>query len=102
MAETKAGILSEITDNRREISALKEELIKAEDMNQRQVLYAPVSGQIQELTVTTQGGVVTEAQPLMKIVPDEETLVVEVFLENKDIGFVKKDMAAEIKIHTLV
>jgi hemolysin D len=36
----------------------------------------------------------------MKIVPDEEFLVVEVFVENKDIGFVEKEMPAEVKIHT--
>ena len=36
----------------------------------------------------------------MLIVPDEEQLEVEVFLENKDIGFVHEDMPAEIKIHT--
>jgi hemolysin D len=87
-AETKAGVLSEITQNRREIIALGEGLIKARDINQRQILYAPVSGRVQELAVNTEGGVVTEAEPLMKIVPDEASLDVEVFLENKDIGFV--------------
>ncbi|MGD8913894.1 MAG: HlyD family type I secretion periplasmic adaptor subunit [Candidatus Thiodiazotropha sp.] len=99
-AETKAGILSEITQNYREITALQEELVKARDVNQRQILYAPVTGQVQELAVNTEGGVVTEAEPLMKIVPDEELLVVEVFLDNKDIGFVEKEMPAEVKIHT--
>ncbi|MES9991040.1 MAG: HlyD family type I secretion periplasmic adaptor subunit [Candidatus Thiodiazotropha sp.] len=99
-AETKAGMLSEITEFRREIAAIQEELVKARDMDERQILYAPVSGQVQELAVNTEGGVVTEAEPLMKIVPDEASLVVEVFLENKDIGFVEKDMPAEVKIHT--
>lgn len=100
IAETKAGILAEISENRREQSALHEELTKAKDTNQRQILYAPVSGQIQEMAITTQGGVVTEAQPIMKIVPDEENLIVEAFIENKDIGFVEKEMSAEVKIHT--
>ncbi|MCU7890870.1 MAG: HlyD family type I secretion periplasmic adaptor subunit [Candidatus Thiodiazotropha sp. (ex Ustalcina ferruginea)] len=99
-AETRANVLAEITENRQEIAALEEELIKASDVNEHQVLYAPEAGQIQEMVVNTQGGVVTEAQPLMKIVPDEESLVVEVFLENKDIGFVEKEMPAEVKIHT--
>jgi hemolysin D len=99
-AETKASVLTEITEYRREITALQEELVKARDINQRQILYAPVSGQVQELAVNTEGGVVTEAEPLMKIVPDEAFLVVEVFLENKDIGFVEKAMPAEVKIHT--
>ena len=99
-AETRVNILAEITEYKREISAIQEELIKARDLNRRQILYAPVSGQVQELEITTQGGVVTEAQPLMKIVPDEESLVVEVFVENKDIGFINREMSAEIKIHT--
>jgi hemolysin D len=100
LAETKAGILTEITEYKREYSALQEELKKAKDANQRQILYAPVAGQIQEVAVTTLGGVVTEAQPLMKIVPNEESLIVEAFIQNKDIGFVEKRMPAEVKIHT--
>ncbi|MCG8037681.1 MAG: HlyD family type I secretion periplasmic adaptor subunit [Candidatus Thiodiazotropha taylori] len=99
-AETRVNILAEITEYRIEVSALREELIKAKDLNRRQVLYAPVSGQVQELEITTQGGVVTEAQPLMKIVPDADSLIIEVFVENKDIGFINREISAEIKIHT--
>jgi hemolysin D len=40
------------------------------------------------------------AQQRILIVPDEQQLEVEVFLENKDIGFVQEGMAAEIKIYT--
>ncbi|MEW8405242.1 MAG: HlyD family type I secretion periplasmic adaptor subunit [Candidatus Thiodiazotropha taylori] len=100
LAETKAGILTEITEYKREHSALQEELTKATDANQRQILYAPVAGQMQEVAVTTLGGVVTEAQPLMKIVPTEENLIVEAFIQNKDIGFIENMMPAEVKIHT--
>lgn len=99
-AESRITLLSEITDQQRQLSALKEELNKAEDINAKQVLYAPVDGRVQELAVNTVGGVVTEAQQLMLIVPNEEQLEVEVFLENKDIGFVHEGMPAEIKVHT--
>lgn len=99
-AQTNSMLLSEIVDQQRKISALKEDLIKVSDINAKQILYAPVSGRIQEMTVNTIGGVVTEAQKLMLIVPDEENLEVEVVLENKDVGFVRADMPAEIKIHT--
>ncbi|MEH6445252.1 MAG: HlyD family efflux transporter periplasmic adaptor subunit [Oceanospirillaceae bacterium] len=64
------------------------------------IIYAPVAGRVQELEVHTIGGVVTEAQQLMLIVPTEQTLEAEVFLENKDIGFVHNGMSAEVKIHT--
>ncbi|OUR70873.1 hypothetical protein A9Q78_11030 [Methylophaga sp. 41_12_T18] len=50
--------------------------------------------------MSTVGGGVTEAQQLMLIVPDEQQLEVEVFLQNKDIGFVRDGMGGEIKIHT--
>lgn len=99
-AQASRELLAEVTEQQRQLAALDEELNKARDMDDRQVLYAPVSGRVQELIVNTIGGVVTDAQQLMLIVPDEENLEVEVFLENKDIGFVHEDMSAEIKIHT--
>lgn len=100
VAQTKAEYLLEATELTRRISTVKQELAKAEDINAKQILYAPVSGQVQQLAVATVGGVVTEAQQLMLIVPNEEQLEVEVYLENKDIGFVLEGMDAEIKVHT--
>ncbi|MPY23277.1 HlyD family type I secretion periplasmic adaptor subunit [Shewanella sp. YLB-07] len=99
-AQTSVTELTKIPQIQQQIASLKEELAKAVDRNSKQVLYAPVSGQVQELSIGTVGGVVTEAQQLMLIVPDEVQLDVEVFLENKDIGFVREQMLVEIKIHT--
>lgn len=99
-AQTKATLLSQIAEQKELIVSLEEETKKARSMNARQTLYAPASGRVQELITNTVGGVVTDAQQLMLIVPDEEKLDVEVFLENKDIGFVDESMSAEIKIHT--
>lgn len=45
-------------------------------------------------------GVVTPAQPLMAVVPDDYSAEVEAVLENKDVGFVKLGQWAEIKIET--
>nr|VFK19806.1 MAG: HlyD family secretion protein [Candidatus Kentron sp. LFY] len=60
--------------------------------------FAPlVVGWVQELVVSTVGGIVTDAQQLMLVILDEEKLEAEVFLENKDIGFVREAMPAEIK-----
>lgn len=55
---------------------------------------------MQQLAVHTVGGVVTEAQPLMLIVPADEAVEIEAMLENKDIGFVQPDQPAEVKIET--
>ncbi|MCW9046564.1 MAG: HlyD family efflux transporter periplasmic adaptor subunit [Gammaproteobacteria bacterium] len=48
--------------------------------------------------ITTIGGVVSPAEALMVIVPEDDTLEVEAYLENKDIGFVEENQTAEIKI----
>ncbi len=51
-------------------------------------LTAPVDGRVQQLAAHTPGGVVTEAQTLMVIVPQGTQITAEVVLDNKDIGFV--------------
>ncbi len=100
IARTRAGQLKTLAETTRQIDALQEELTKARDLNARKLLKAPVSGFVQELVVTTVGGVVTDAQQLMTIVPDQAQLEVEAVLQNRDIGFVHPGMPAEIKIHT--
>ncbi|OWQ47038.1 hypothetical protein CDL60_11625 [Roseateles noduli] len=61
-------------------------------------LVAPVDGTVQQLAVHTAGGIVTEAQTLMVVVPDDAPVTAEVMLENKDIGFVRVGDAAAIKL----
>jgi hemolysin D len=64
------------------------------------VLTAPVSGTVQQLAVHTVGGVVTEAQSLMVIVPDGARVTAEVVVENKDVGFVHDGQPVELKLET--
>lgn len=91
-------------DTRREaeqkVTATAQELVKAEKRKNLMTLVAPVGGSVQEVAVHTVGGVVTPAQALMVIVPKDDPLEVEAFVENKDIGFVSPGQEAEIKIET--
>jgi len=43
---------------------------------------------------------VTPAQALMIVVPREDPLEIEAFIENKDIGFVRPGQPAEVKVET--
>lgn len=63
-------------------------------------LTAPVDGTVQQLAVHTVGGVVQAAQPLMIIVPKQDQLEIEAFVENKDIGFVQQGQPAQVKVET--
>ncbi|MFL9865191.1 HlyD family type I secretion periplasmic adaptor subunit [Paraburkholderia fungorum] len=60
-------------------------------------LTAPVSGTVQQLAVHTLGGVVTTAQALLEVVPDD-ALEVEATIENRDIGFVNVGQRAAVKL----
>lgn len=61
------------------------------------ILSAPVSGTVQQLAVHTVGGVVTTAQSVMEIVPDD-ALEVEATIENKDVGFVSVGQRVAVKV----
>jgi hemolysin D len=63
-------------------------------------LTAPVAGVIQQLAIHTTGGVVTQAQPLMIVVPDSAEVTAEVSIANMDIGFVSAGQTAEVKLET--
>ena len=75
-----------------------QDLVKANTRAGAQHLAAPIDGVVQQLAVHTVGGVVTPAQQLMVVAPEEGSLEVEAILENKDIGFVNENQDAEIKI----
>ncbi len=100
LAETRRATLDTRHQAEQRAAALAQELIKARARDRLLRLTAPVSGMVQQLAVHTVGGVVTPAQPLMVIVPDDHPLEVEAVLENKDVGFVRVGDAAEIKVET--
>ncbi|OGT84886.1 MAG: hypothetical protein A3H91_05900 [Gammaproteobacteria bacterium RIFCSPLOWO2_02_FULL_61_13] len=99
-AEFARGLLMELTEVENKITGIQQEYIKAEQRVALQALSAPVSGTVHRLGVHTIGGVVTPAQELMHIVPDEEAMEIEAWVQNRDIGFVRAGQEAEIKVET--
>jgi hemolysin D len=55
---------------------------------------------VQQLAVHTVGGVVTPAQTLLAVVPNDSPLEIEAMVSNRDIGFVQAGQAVEIKVDT--
>lgn len=100
LAETRHGALDRLRQAEQKAAGLSQERVKAVSRDRLMRLNAPVAGRVQQLAVHTVGGVVTPAQPLLVIVPDENPLEVEAFIANKDIGFVHRGQAAEVKIET--
>jgi len=96
--EYRRARLAELLEADRKARGLAEDLVKARRRAALQVLTAPVAGVVQQLAIHTIGGVVTPAQALLVVVPLDSHLEVEAMVENRDIGFVKPDQAAAIKI----
>lgn len=99
-AEARRINLDSLSDGQQKSAALEQELRKAETRGKLMQLTAPVSGTVQQLALHTVGGVVTPAQPVMVIVPEDQPLEIEAFIENKDIGFIRPGQEAEVKIET--
>lgn len=100
LADARHANLNRLNEGRQRAALLEQDLIKARQSERLTRLTAPVAGTVQQLAVRTVGGVVTEAQLLMLIVPEEYALEIEAFLENKDVGFVTSGQVAEVKIET--
>ena len=97
-AESIKNVLAALEEAKRKQQAFKQELVKATQRKGLRYLTAPVEGVVQQLAIHTIGGVVTPAQKLMIIVPKDQKLMVETFVQNKDIGFVSEGQISEIKI----
>lgn len=102
LAETRKALRQREAEADLKRNQASQEHSKAVQREKLTTLKAPVTGTVQQLAVHTEGGVVTEAQPLLVIVPDEATVTAEVMLENKDIGFVRPGYEAEIKLETFL
>ena len=98
-AQFRREQLDALNQAQQQLSQLAAEETKAAQRATRMDLRAPVDGTVQQLSVHTAGGVVTQAQALMEIVPDD-TLEVQANLENKDVGFVRPGQDAIVKIDT--
>ncbi|MGB5465954.1 MAG: HlyD family type I secretion periplasmic adaptor subunit, partial [Sedimenticolaceae bacterium] len=94
-SEFHRQVLERLEAAERQQNIAEQELTKASTRASARTLTAPIDGVVQQLAVHTVGAVVTPAQELMVIVPQDGALEVEAVLENKDIGFVRIGQTAE-------
>lgn len=94
----RSEILQQIKDLEVRQRYLENDLLKARQTSASRKLTAPIDGVVQQLSVFTVGGVVTPAEQLMVIVPDNQELIVEAMVLNRDIGFVREMQQATVKL----
>jgi hemolysin D len=99
-AEIMTAALTDLGHAREQARRAAEELAKANHRVALQTLRSPIDGSVQQLQVTTVGSVVTPAQQLLSVVPDQDLLEVDAVLENREVGFVAAGQPVEIKVDT--
>jgi len=97
-AEIRTTAMGDLSKARERVRAAEESLAKATRRADLQTLRAPISGTVQQMHITTVGAVVTPAQQLLSVVPDDDRVEVEAVLENRDIGFVSVGQRVELKV----
>ncbi len=98
IAEARKTAQDTLNEANRMVASSAQDVQKATAHGDLLKLTSPVDGTVQQLTVHSVGGVVPAAQPLMQIVPNQSTVEMEAFMENKDVGFVQAGQEAQVKI----
>ena len=110
-AQIDAQIKSHVADKIREIEQEKIQRLNQNDIlsaQQKQLealiaqyeLKAPIAGIVESLVYRDAGAAVEAPQELLKIVPENEKLIAEVWVSNQDIGFLRRNQLAAVKIDT--
>jgi len=97
-AEFGSAALEEISKRRVELKSLQEILAAGEDRVRRTDVRSPVRGSVKQIIINTIGGVLRPGDPILEIVPLDDTLLFEVQIRPADIAFLYPGQKAMIKI----
>jgi len=98
ISRQKKELKLEAADVAGKLAELDGSLIGTEDRLSRLNVYAPVSGIVQALAVTSINEVVRSGDTILQVVPVNGELIVEARISPSEIGYVHAGLPAEIKI----
>lgn len=91
-------VLTELRATESQVSDLSEQLIAAVDQTGRIDIKSPVAGVVHNMSITTVGGVVTPANPIMEIIPSDTALIVEARVEPGNIDQVYVGQKTDVRM----
>ncbi len=89
---------AEMTKAQEDLQAEQEQLRDRSQVLQEKRLYAPTDGKVNNINVTTIGGVVKPGEIIMELLPTGGDLVVEAKVRPADIAYVKEGQKASVKL----
>ncbi|MCQ0972254.1 HlyD family efflux transporter periplasmic adaptor subunit [Paracoccus sp. TK19116] len=88
----------DLAERRARLSTLQQELVQKEAELSRTIIRSPVEGRINNIAITTLGGVVQPGEAIMEITPIDDQLLIETRVLPRDVAFIAPDMPASVKI----
>ena len=97
LEEVEAQLNKLEQESLREISDLERQLVEVEDTITKEKLTAPVSGIVFGMVPSSAGYAASAGETLVKVVPGGE-IEAKIYITNKDVGFMKPGMKAQIRV----
>ena len=89
---------NDLTMAQAEYEARASTLPALQERFERTVLKAPTAGEVSRVLVTTRGSAVSPGEPVVELVSDDDTLLIEARIRPQDIGSVRIGQAANVGI----
>jgi adhesin transport system membrane fusion protein len=94
----KAETIAQLTQVRADLQEATAALPALQDRVTRTEVRAPIAGTVNKLYVSTIGAVVQPGETMIELVPVGDTLLVEAFVDPKDIAFLRPGQPARVKL----
>ncbi len=88
----------DLAQRRAKLITLQQDLIQKQDEFKRTEVLSPVAGRVNNIMITTLGGVVQPGEAIMEITPTHDQLLIETQVLPQDVAFVAPGMPASVKI----
>jgi adhesin transport system membrane fusion protein len=98
MSEFRAKALQEMNQHQVELNSKLHALSAGQDRVKRTDVRSPVRGTVKQVILNTAGGVVKPGEPILEIVPLDDTLLIEANIKPADIAFLHPGQKAMVKI----
>jgi adhesin transport system membrane fusion protein len=98
VTQTELERAQEYSETLKELATLKQNLKSSQDQLNRTVLESPMRGIVNNLNVTTIGGVVRPGEQILEIIPLDEELFVEAKVAPENIANIRQGQEATIKL----
>jgi adhesin transport system membrane fusion protein len=93
-----ADVRKQLNETTNKASVLREKIQAIRFRVDQTEVRSPVTGTIKSLRVSTKGGVVKGGEPLVEIVPLDDSLLIEAKVRPSDIAFLRRNQSALVKI----